>query len=352
MPEDNPITFTPRAITKLNKILHSQNSSVALLRISAHGGMNGLHYSMTLDQADPAGDDLVFEISGVKTVLDQGSLDYLSGSSVDYLNDKLGRGFKIFNPKYDLNPEPPPPPPDELVETGSKEDQVLGFAYFDESKRFQLVYINAKGDVAPVEGAAPIGLFAAATPISIAVARAIEEFEDLLNSTKTTELDFQRYFERYPNFLITNEYRNAKPHVAFTSGDRSIIPDFILQPTSALRTCDVLDLKRPNIPLTLPTSEPERATFYAHLTRALGQVKDYQYFLDMHRKEIEMATGLFFYRPRLYVVIGRTTGVNAVTLGAALATVPSDVNVLSYDDVLERAKAKARDLSGWNPVGE
>jgi iron-sulfur cluster assembly protein len=53
---------------------------------------------MALDDNPPEEEDQVFEDKGVKLFIDPLSLGYMSGSSVDYVEDTLGGGFKIDNP--------------------------------------------------------------------------------------------------------------------------------------------------------------------------------------------------------------------------------------------------------------
>jgi len=53
---------------------------------------------MALDDSQPEPDDNVYEHNGVKIYVDSLSLSYMDGSSVDYVDDVLGGGFKIENP--------------------------------------------------------------------------------------------------------------------------------------------------------------------------------------------------------------------------------------------------------------
>jgi iron-sulfur cluster assembly protein len=53
---------------------------------------------MAIDDAAPEEDDLVFEAHGVRIYVDNLSIQYMDGSSIDYVEDMLGGGFKIDNP--------------------------------------------------------------------------------------------------------------------------------------------------------------------------------------------------------------------------------------------------------------
>jgi len=53
---------------------------------------------MALDDSAPEEGDEVFEQGDLKIYVDSLSLNYMAGSSVDYVDDVLGGGFKIENP--------------------------------------------------------------------------------------------------------------------------------------------------------------------------------------------------------------------------------------------------------------
>jgi len=93
------ITLTPRAVTELKDLMESQGNPAAALRVwVAGGGCSGLSYGMALDEGQPDAEDELFEQDGVKIVIDPLSMRYMTGSSVDYVDDEMGGGFKIENP--------------------------------------------------------------------------------------------------------------------------------------------------------------------------------------------------------------------------------------------------------------
>lgn len=93
------ITLTPRAATELKDLLQSQDQAGSGLRVWVQGGgCSGLSYGMALDSETPDEADQVFEHEGIKIYVDPLSLGYMDGSSVDYVDDVLGGGFKIENP--------------------------------------------------------------------------------------------------------------------------------------------------------------------------------------------------------------------------------------------------------------
>jgi len=94
-----PITLTDKAITELKDLMTSQDKADAALRVwVAGGGCSGLSYGMALDDGEPEEGDNVYTQDSVKVYVDPLSLQYMDGSTVDYVDDVLGGGFKIENP--------------------------------------------------------------------------------------------------------------------------------------------------------------------------------------------------------------------------------------------------------------
>ncbi|MDE2127615.1 MAG: iron-sulfur cluster insertion protein ErpA [Armatimonadetes bacterium] len=92
------ITLTERAAQEISELLKQQNKTDAALRVFVSGGgCSGLNYGMAIDDAVDES-DFVYTCHGVKVVVDALSLNYVNGSSVDYVEDDMGGGFKIDNP--------------------------------------------------------------------------------------------------------------------------------------------------------------------------------------------------------------------------------------------------------------
>ena len=93
------IQLTNAAATKVKGILEQEKANIPQggLRIYVQGGgCSGFQYGMVLDEA--ADGDQVFDIEGVKVIVDPMSLRYLEGAEVDYKEDLMGGGFAIKNP--------------------------------------------------------------------------------------------------------------------------------------------------------------------------------------------------------------------------------------------------------------
>lgn len=92
------LTLTDSAVKHLQELLREKGAPGNALRISVErGGCAGMSYEMKLD--DPHERDFSEGRDGVKVVVDPASMEYLSGSTIDYSDDLAGAGFRIRNPK-------------------------------------------------------------------------------------------------------------------------------------------------------------------------------------------------------------------------------------------------------------
>lgn len=93
------ITLTSRAACELKDLMLAEAKPTSALRVwVSGGGCSGLQYGMAIDDGVPEAGDKVFEQEGVKIYVDEMSLNYMDGASVDFVEDNLGGGFKIENP--------------------------------------------------------------------------------------------------------------------------------------------------------------------------------------------------------------------------------------------------------------
>ena len=92
------IQLTEKAITKVKEILETQDPKPTGLRIAVvGGGCSGFSYSMAFESS-PAMLDKTYDFEGLKVYIDQASMLYLDGASVDYVETMEGQGFKFDNP--------------------------------------------------------------------------------------------------------------------------------------------------------------------------------------------------------------------------------------------------------------
>ena len=96
--QTNEITVTASAADAVRDLLEKRNLDDYALRIFiSGGGCAGFQYGMALDN-DIRDTDHNFEMNGVKVIVDEMSIDYLRGATVDYVDELMGSGFKIDNP--------------------------------------------------------------------------------------------------------------------------------------------------------------------------------------------------------------------------------------------------------------
>jgi iron-sulfur cluster assembly accessory protein len=93
-----PITLTESAAAAVRELLVQRNLPDYALRIYVSGGgCSGLQHGLALEgRVRP--EDTAFEAHGVKVVVDEVSIEYLRGATVDYVNMEPDSGFKILNP--------------------------------------------------------------------------------------------------------------------------------------------------------------------------------------------------------------------------------------------------------------
>jgi iron-sulfur cluster insertion protein len=97
--DDDPILgLTEKAAEKVREIQAAESiePSYGLRLRVVGGGCSGFAYDLYFDQVTEM--DRTFDSHGVKLVVDQMSLQYLAGTTVDYVEGLQGAGFKFGNP--------------------------------------------------------------------------------------------------------------------------------------------------------------------------------------------------------------------------------------------------------------
>jgi iron-sulfur cluster assembly protein len=93
------ITITSAAAQAVQNILDERKLEGHALRIYvAGGGCCGVNFGMALDN-NSQDTDIIIETNGVKIIVDQVSMEYLHGATIDFVNDpQQGQGFAINSP--------------------------------------------------------------------------------------------------------------------------------------------------------------------------------------------------------------------------------------------------------------
>ena len=92
-----PVTVSSRAAKRIATILAKEGGDAMLRLAVTGGGCSGFQYNFALDETR-MDDDLLIEEAGAKILIDPVSLDFLSGSEIDFTDDLIGQAFKVNNP--------------------------------------------------------------------------------------------------------------------------------------------------------------------------------------------------------------------------------------------------------------
>lgn len=92
------VTISEAAALQIKDMMRENDELDAFLRVSVKGGgCSGLSYGMGLDH-EMNEDDQLFEVHGLKVLVDKISAPILKGTQIDYKQSLLGGGFTIDNP--------------------------------------------------------------------------------------------------------------------------------------------------------------------------------------------------------------------------------------------------------------
>jgi len=99
MIEENIIILTEKAAKEIHKILKEQElSNNPFLRVGVKGGgCSGFSYILDITETKKDTDELI-ENHGISVICDPKSLLYLQGTTIDFKDEIMGRGFIFSNP--------------------------------------------------------------------------------------------------------------------------------------------------------------------------------------------------------------------------------------------------------------
>lgn len=94
------IVITERAAKEVKRVIQENNMPAETwVRIGAKGGgCSGMTYVLDFDQKGPTEFDLTFEQHGVKVIIDKKSSFFMAGTTLDFNDGLLNRGFVFQNP--------------------------------------------------------------------------------------------------------------------------------------------------------------------------------------------------------------------------------------------------------------
>ena len=92
------IGISDGAAKQIADLIEKEKKDGMRLRVAVSGGgCSGFQYGFSLDDITNA-DDHLFAKNNIEVIVDEISLEYLSGSELDYVQDLIGSYFSIKNP--------------------------------------------------------------------------------------------------------------------------------------------------------------------------------------------------------------------------------------------------------------
>ena len=93
----SPPMVTERAARRIAQILANEPAGSVLRVAVKGGGCSGFQYAFDIDSVGGS-DDLLIERLGARVAVDPVSLGFLHGAQIDFVDDLIGRAFRIENP--------------------------------------------------------------------------------------------------------------------------------------------------------------------------------------------------------------------------------------------------------------
>jgi iron-sulfur cluster assembly accessory protein len=92
------LTVSPSAVAVIKNLLQERNIPSHALRVFVTGGgCSGMQYGMAFEESEKDFDTVV-HVDDVRLFIDQASLVYLQGATIDFVDSLIGGGFRIENP--------------------------------------------------------------------------------------------------------------------------------------------------------------------------------------------------------------------------------------------------------------
>jgi iron-sulfur cluster assembly protein len=92
------LQLTETAVSQVKRLIEGQGNTELKLRVGVKGGgCSGMSYTLALDTQQKEGDE-AFSFDDVTVLVDMKSYLYLNGTTLDYVEDVMGGGFKFENP--------------------------------------------------------------------------------------------------------------------------------------------------------------------------------------------------------------------------------------------------------------
>jgi hypothetical protein len=248
------------------------------------------------------------------------------------LADKLRDKY----PKYITRPRPV-----KIIKKAapSPSEESIALALF--GNKIRVVSLSPDGTYQFVDGTRKLhNILYVTSSETLALQIAVDELEYLINDSKSKEKDFQNFFEKHPDFIKTDEYRQVHSQVILTKNEHeTYIPDFVLEPVSQKLLCDILELKLPSAKIF--SLSKRRMRFSSAVFEVIAQLREYSMFFDeeVNRQKIYEKYGFSAFKPKMFVIIGRRGDLSPIDVRKMEADIPNII-LRTYDDIAEKAKAR------------
>jgi iron-sulfur cluster assembly protein len=95
--DEMPVSLTPAAAERVRTFLDARGRGVGLRLGVKKTGCSG--YAYVVNYADEVGKgDVVFEVAGVRVIVDADSLRFVDGTEIDFVREGLNEAFRFRNP--------------------------------------------------------------------------------------------------------------------------------------------------------------------------------------------------------------------------------------------------------------
>lgn len=207
--------------------------------------------------------------------------------------------------------------------------------------RIRLVRVRSDGTYSFVDSEEDVhGLLYLRKAAGGSFARKVQEFEELINDSYSSKDDLITFLEENPTFLLGGDYKSARSRIFLTQENRApLTPDFFLQPVSG-ELCDILEVQPPQHEIAVSIGGVSMISEV--VLEAVSRLSAYRdYFEDDRRRvSIEDEHGVRVFRPRLFVIIGRSGRTDPLTMRKLEGTM-GNISLRTWDEILAVAKRRA-----------
>jgi len=93
------IKVSNEAADKIKQLQNEDTDKSGYLRVRVvKGGCSGMSYKLDFERTDPKPEDQLYDDNGVRVVVDQDSIQYVDGMTLNYSGGLNGTGFEFSNP--------------------------------------------------------------------------------------------------------------------------------------------------------------------------------------------------------------------------------------------------------------